>query len=70
LCSRLEGPGARIYDHLLGLTPGQGCWADCLDEAVGWLEATTAEWHQADAELEALLASATLVQDLVLGGAS
>jgi hypothetical protein len=35
LCSRLEGPGVRIYSTLLGPPPGQACWADSLEEAVG-----------------------------------
>jgi hypothetical protein len=28
LCSQLEGPGARIYDQLLGPSPNQAHWAD------------------------------------------
>jgi hypothetical protein len=69
LCSRLEGPGVRICDQLLGPSPGQAHWADRLEEAAGQLEAMMTEWCHADAELEALQASTALVWDLVLGGA-
>jgi hypothetical protein len=69
LCSRLEGPGTRIYDQLLGPSPGQAGWADRLEEAAARLEAMMVERGQADAELGALLASSALVWDLVLGGA-
>jgi hypothetical protein len=47
LCSWLEGPCARICDQLLGPSPGQAPWADHLEEAVRWLEATTAKQRQA-----------------------
>jgi hypothetical protein len=39
LCSRLERPGARIYDLLLGLPLNQAQWVDRLDEAARLLEA-------------------------------
>jgi hypothetical protein len=39
LCSRLEGPDARICNLLLRSPPSQARWADRLGEAVGWLEA-------------------------------
>jgi hypothetical protein len=69
LCSRLEGAGVRICDQFLGSSPGQACWADRLEEAVERLKVTTVERCQADAELEALWASAALDWDQVLGGA-
>jgi hypothetical protein len=61
LCPQLEGPGAKIYDQLLGSSPGQAHWADRLEGAAGWLEATMIERRQAEAELEALWESAALV---------
>jgi hypothetical protein len=33
LCPRLEGPGERIYDQLLGLSPNQARWTNHLEEA-------------------------------------
>jgi hypothetical protein len=39
---------------------------DCLDEAVGWLEAELTTRRQVDAELEALWTSAARVWDFVL----
>jgi hypothetical protein len=33
LCPRLEGPGVRIYDQLLGLSPNQARWTNHLEEA-------------------------------------
>jgi hypothetical protein len=54
LCSRLEGHGKRICRLLLGPPPSHACWADCLEEAAGRLEAAMAEQRRANAELEAL----------------
>jgi hypothetical protein len=69
LCSRLEGPGARIYDLLLGPPPSQAQWADHLAEATGWLEVELTARQLVDAELGAQRTSATHVGDLVLGNA-
>jgi hypothetical protein len=66
LCSWLEGPGAKIYALFVGSPAGQVRWDDRLDEAIEQLEMGIAERHQVDAELEALRASAILVQDVVL----
>jgi hypothetical protein len=60
----------RIYNLLLRPPRGQFRWADGLEEAAGPLEAALAERCQADAELEALRTSATLVWDLILGEAT
>jgi hypothetical protein len=35
LCSRLKGPGGRIYSLLLGPSPGHARWVDRLEEAAG-----------------------------------
>jgi hypothetical protein len=66
LCSWLEGPGAKIYALFVRSPAGQGRWDDRLDEATEQLEMGIAERRQVDAELEALRASAILVQDVVL----
>jgi hypothetical protein len=67
LSSRLEGPGRRIYDMLLGPPPSQAPWADRLDMSASWLEVELPMRWQVDAELEALLTSAARVRDQVLG---
>jgi hypothetical protein len=67
LCSRLEGPSARICNLLLGPPPSQAWWADHLAEATGWLEAELATWWQVDTELGSLRTSVACVRDLVLG---
>jgi hypothetical protein len=54
LCSRLKGPGMRIYSLLLASPSGQVRWPDRLEEVVGQLEATLAGRHQVDAELEVI----------------
>jgi hypothetical protein len=69
LCLRLEGASVRICDQLTGSSPGQAHWASHLEEAARWLKVMIAERHQVDVELEVLRAFATLVRDLVLGGA-
>jgi hypothetical protein len=66
LCSRLEWPGAKIYDLLLGLPLDQARWANRLNEATGRLEAELTAQRQVDTELEALRTSAAWVQDLAL----
>jgi hypothetical protein len=66
LCSRLERPGVRICDLLLGLPLGQARWADRLDEATRQLGAKLVARWEVDAELEALRTSVARVQDLVL----
>jgi hypothetical protein len=57
----------RIYNLLLGPSPGHAHWTNQLEEAVGRLEAAMARWCRANAKLEDLSASAVLVQDLVMG---
>jgi hypothetical protein len=52
---------------LLGPSPGQSRWADQLEKAAGRLEVEIARQRWANAEMDALWASATLVWDLVLG---
>jgi hypothetical protein len=54
LCSRLERPGAKIYDLLLRLPLDQARWANRLDEAAGRLEVELTAQRQVDTELEAL----------------
>jgi hypothetical protein len=54
LCSRLERPGVRICDLLLGLPLGLARWADRLDEAVGQLGEELVARREVDTELEAL----------------
>jgi hypothetical protein len=54
LCSRLERPGAKIYDLLLRLPLDQARWANRLDEAAGRLEAELTAQRQVNTELEAL----------------
>jgi hypothetical protein len=67
LCSWLEGPGTKICTLLIGPLVSQPRWTDHLDEATEWLEVGNAKWHQVNAKLDALHASAVLVQDLMLG---
>jgi hypothetical protein len=66
LCSRLEWPGVRICDLLLGPPLGQARWVDRLGKAVGRLGVELVARREVDAELEALRSSAAQVQDLVL----
>jgi hypothetical protein len=54
LCPRIEGPGVRIYNLLLGPLPSHARWADWLEEAAGQLEAAMARWCRANAELGAI----------------
>jgi hypothetical protein len=54
LYSRLEGPGARICNLLIGPPPSQARWADSLAEATGWLEVELTPQRLVDAELGAL----------------
>jgi hypothetical protein len=61
LCSQLQGPGVRIYDLLLGLTPSQDQWADRLAEAAGRLEAELTRCRLVDAELGTIRTSAARV---------
>jgi hypothetical protein len=60
----------RICNLLLGPSPSQACWADQLEDVAGRLEVAMARRHWANAELEALWASAALVWDCVLGDTS
>jgi hypothetical protein len=53
-CSRLEWPGVRIFDLLLGLPPSRTCLAEQLNEVVGQLGAELAVRWEVDTELEAL----------------
>jgi hypothetical protein len=53
LSSRLEGPGRRIYDMLLGPPPSQARWADRLAEAAERLEAELSARRLVNAELGA-----------------
>jgi hypothetical protein len=67
LCSRLMGPGVRIYDLLLGPPPSQARWVDYLTEATRRLEVElTATWL-VEAELGAQRTLATCIRALVLG---
>jgi hypothetical protein len=70
LCSRLKGPGMRIYILLLASPSGQVRWPDRLEEVARQLEAALAGRHQVDAELEVMQTFAALVRDLILGEAS
>jgi hypothetical protein len=67
LCSWLEGPDMKICALLVGSLVSQARWTDHLDEATEWLEVGNAQWHQVNAKLDALHASAVLVRDLMLG---
>jgi hypothetical protein len=53
-CLRLERPGVRICDLLLGLPLGLARWVDRLDEAVGQLGEELVARREVDTELEAL----------------
>jgi hypothetical protein len=61
LCSRLEGPGVRICDLLLGPPPSQARWGDHMAEADGWLEAELTARRLVDVELGALRISVARV---------
>jgi hypothetical protein len=68
LCLRLERPGMRICDLLLGSPLSQARWADHLDKAVGRLEAKLAARREVDVELEAMQTSAARVRGFPLDG--
>jgi hypothetical protein len=65
--SRLERPAARVHDLLLRTPASRARLTDLLDEAVEQLRVELAARREADAELEALRASAAQVQNSVLG---
>jgi hypothetical protein len=59
--SRLEKPGVRLCDLILGSPFSQARLADRLEEAAGQLEVEHAARWEADAELEALRSSTARV---------
>jgi hypothetical protein len=67
--SRLEWPGMRTYDLLVGPPPGRARLVDHLDKAIGQLGAELAARREVDAELEALWTLGAQVWDLVLDNA-
>jgi hypothetical protein len=64
-CSWYEQPSMRIYDLLIGPPSSWSRLAGRLDKATEQLGVELATWREVNAELEALRALATWVQDLV-----
>jgi hypothetical protein len=67
---RLERPGMRVYELILGPPSNRARLADRLEEVTGWLGVEQVARQEVDAEVEALRASAIWIWDMVLDGAS